>query len=144
MERVNTKLVDDVKKLGAFDLDACYSCGNCSAICPLSEGEVSFPRKMIRYAMLGLEGKIVSSAEPWLCYYCGECSETCPREADPGDRLWGLSWRVRDADLARERLLASGLDVSEVRAGRRPGTRVLTVRDGTLGVPTLLLEPPPP
>jgi catechol 2,3-dioxygenase-like lactoylglutathione lyase family enzyme len=54
---------------------------------------------------------------------------------DGGDRLWGLSWRVRDADAARARLLAAGFDVSEVRAGRRPGTRVLTVRDGTHGVP---------
>jgi catechol 2,3-dioxygenase-like lactoylglutathione lyase family enzyme len=62
--------------------------------------------------------------------------------SDPGDRLWGFSWRVRDADAARERLVAAGFDVSEVRAGRRPGTRVLTVRDGTHGVPTLLLEPP--
>jgi catechol 2,3-dioxygenase-like lactoylglutathione lyase family enzyme len=59
-----------------------------------------------------------------------------------GDRLWGLSWRVRDADAARARLLAAGIDVSEVRPGRRPGTRVLSVRDGTHGVPTLLLEPP--
>jgi catechol 2,3-dioxygenase-like lactoylglutathione lyase family enzyme len=57
------------------------------------------------------------------------------------DRLWGLSWRVADADAARARLAAAGFDVSEVRAGRRPGTRVLSVRDGTHGVPTLLLEP---
>jgi catechol 2,3-dioxygenase-like lactoylglutathione lyase family enzyme len=62
---------------------------------------------------------------------------------DGGDRLWGLSWRVRDADAARARLLAAGFDVSEVRAGRRPGTRVLTVRDGTHGVPTRLLERQP-
>jgi len=59
--------------------------------------------------------------------------------ADAGDRLWGLSWRVRDADAARARLVAAGFDASSVRMGRRPGTRVLTVRDGTHGVPTLLL-----
>jgi catechol 2,3-dioxygenase-like lactoylglutathione lyase family enzyme len=64
-------------------------------------------------------------------------------DPDAGDRLWGLSWRVRDADAARARLVAAGFDVSEVRAGRRPGTRVLTVRDGTHGTPTLLLEPQP-
>jgi catechol 2,3-dioxygenase-like lactoylglutathione lyase family enzyme len=58
-----------------------------------------------------------------------------------GDRLWGLSWRVRDADAARARLLAAGLDASEVRAGRKPGTRVLSVRSGTRGVPTLFVEP---
>ena len=60
---------------------------------------------------------------------------------EAGDRLWGLSWRVRNADAARARLVSAGFDASEVRPGRRPGTRVLTVRDGTHGVPTLLLEP---
>ncbi|WP_310784810.1 VOC family protein [Mycobacterium sp. Z3061] len=57
------------------------------------------------------------------------------------DQLWGLSWRVRDADAARARLAAAGLDVSEVRPGRKPGTRVVSVKDGTCGVPTLLIGP---
>ena len=57
------------------------------------------------------------------------------------DRLWGLSWRVPDAGSARVRLHAAGFDVSEVRPGRKPGTRVFTVRDRTCGVPTLVLEP---
>jgi catechol 2,3-dioxygenase-like lactoylglutathione lyase family enzyme len=56
------------------------------------------------------------------------------------DRLWGLSWRVRDAAAARARLAQAGLDVSEVRAGMKSGTRVFTVRDGTCGVPTLMIE----
>lgn len=56
------------------------------------------------------------------------------------DRIWGLSWRVADIDAARTRLASAGLDVSEVRTGRRPGTRVCTVHDGTLGVPTLLIQ----
>ena len=51
------------------------------------------------------------------------------------DRLWGLSWRVADAAATRARLASAGLDVSEVRAGRKPGTRVLTVRTGACGVP---------
>lgn len=57
------------------------------------------------------------------------------------DRLWGLSWRVPDADAARARLAAAGLDVSEVRTGMKPGTRVFSVRDRTCGVPTLMIEP---
>ena len=60
-------------------------------------------------------------------------------DAAAGDRLWGLSWRVRDADAAHARLLACGFDVSEVRPGRRPGTRVISVRSGTRGVPTLIV-----
>jgi len=61
--------------------------------------------------------------------------------SDRPDRLWGLSWRVADADAARARLAADGVDVSEVRNGRLPGTRVFTARSGTLGVPTLIVEP---
>ena len=90
MKRVDPRLVEEIKKLGAFDIEACYSCGNCSAVCPLCDGEVSFPRKMIRYSMLGLDDRLLSSAEPWLCYYCGECSDTCPREADPSALMMAL------------------------------------------------------
>ena len=59
------------------------------------------------------------------------------------DKLWGLSWRVADIDAVRARLLAAGIDVSEPRMGRKPGTRVMTVRSGTCGVPTLFLERTP-
>lgn len=60
----------------------------------------------------------------------------------PGrDRFFGLSWRVPDADAARARLLEAGIDTSEVRPGRKPGTRVLTVKSGSCGIPTLLIEP---
>ena len=57
------------------------------------------------------------------------------------DRLWGVTWRVNDIDAAHARLERSGFDVSEVRSGRRPGTRVFTVRNRTAGVPTLIIQP---
>lgn len=59
---------------------------------------------------------------------------------DGRDRLWGLSWRILNADAERARLAAAGSDVSDVRAGMKPGTRVFTVRSGTCGVPTLMIE----
>ncbi|MGH6950206.1 MAG: hypothetical protein ACREH4_05005, partial [Vitreimonas sp.] len=62
---------------------------------------------------------------------------------DGRDRLWGLSWRVADADAARARLAAAGANVSDVRAGLKPGTRVFTVRDRTCGVATLMIQPSP-
>ena len=70
-----------------------------------------------------------------------------PLDSDPDDSsayrdaLWGCTWRVANADAARSRLASAGLDVSEVRQGRRPGTRVFTVRSGTAGIPTLMIEP---
>jgi hypothetical protein len=56
------------------------------------------------------------------------------------DKLWGLSWRVADIEATRARLASSGVEVSEVRDGRKPGTRVATVRSSTCGIPTLLVE----
>lgn len=90
MEKVNENVLAQIKKLGAFDITACYSCGTCSAVCPLSSGTVSFPRRLIRYALLGLEKRILAAPEPWLCYYCGECSETCPRQAEPAALMMAL------------------------------------------------------
>ncbi len=62
---------------------------------------------------------------------------------DGRDKLWGISWRVVDADGTRDRLANAGLGVSEVRTGMKPGTRVFTVRDKTCGVPTLMVQPSP-
>ena len=56
------------------------------------------------------------------------------------DKLWGLSWRVADIEATRARLVTAGVSVTEVRAGRKPGTRVMSLRDGTCGIHTLLLE----
>jgi catechol 2,3-dioxygenase-like lactoylglutathione lyase family enzyme len=63
-----------------------------------------------------------------------------PRVSDAPDRLWGVAWQVPDAEATRRRLAAAGFDVSEVRPGHKPGTRVCTVRGETHGVPTLLIE----
>ena len=65
-----------------------------------------------------------------------------PGNADAAkpDGLRGICWRVLDIDATRTRLVAAGIDVSDVRIGRRPGSRVMTVKSGTCGVPTLLIE----
>ncbi len=55
------------------------------------------------------------------------------------DRIFGLAWRARDIDRAHARMMAHGVDASEIRTGRRPGTRVFTVRNRTAGVPTLVI-----
>jgi catechol 2,3-dioxygenase-like lactoylglutathione lyase family enzyme len=59
------------------------------------------------------------------------------------DKLWGLSWRVPDVEAAHARLEKANFAVTSIRAGRRPGTKVFTVRDGTIGVPTLVLSAEP-
>ena len=48
--------------------------------------------------------------------------------------------RAASMSATRQRLVAAGLEATEVRVGRKPGTRVMSLRSGTCGVHTLLLE----
>jgi catechol 2,3-dioxygenase-like lactoylglutathione lyase family enzyme len=99
-------------------------------------------------ARLGLDMALDRSHQDWgqlMFFRCGDLivEVVCRPVAGADqthDKLWGLSWRVADIDATRARLVAAGLDVSEVRIGRKPGTRVLSVRDGTCGIHTLLVE----
>lgn len=61
-------------------------------------------------------------------------------QAVPGVGLWGVAWRCDDLDSEHSRLTAAGLVLSDIRIGRKPGTRVATVREPALGTPTLLIE----
>lgn len=60
--------------------------------------------------------------------------------SDQPDSFGGLAWRVPDAEAAQARLRELGFDVSDVRTGRKPGTRVLTVRSGVPAGPALIIE----
>ncbi|HEY3408367.1 MAG TPA: 4Fe-4S dicluster domain-containing protein, partial [Propionicimonas sp.] len=82
---VNPNLITDLQKFGAADINACFSCGNCTAICPLADNDAMFPRKLIRLAQVGLTDDLVGSKELWTCYGCGLCTDRCPQEADPGE-----------------------------------------------------------
>jgi len=99
-------------------------------------------------ARLGLDMALDRTHQDWgqlMFFRCGDLIVEVVRRPIAGgdqahDKLWGLSWRVADIEAARARLLAAGLEASEVRIGRKPGTRVMSVRSGTCGIQTLLLE----
>ena len=88
--KINPTFSEELKKYGAVNLNACYNCGTCTAICSLSTNEESFPREMVRNSVLGLEDEIKSSLKPWDCYYCGECTTNCPQDANPGELMMSL------------------------------------------------------
>jgi catechol 2,3-dioxygenase-like lactoylglutathione lyase family enzyme len=102
-------------------------------------------------ARLGLDMALDRTHQDWgqlMFFRCGDLIVEVVRRPVAGgdanhDKLWGVTWRVDDIDAARARLIASGIDVSEVRNGRKPGTRVMSVRSGTCGVQTLFLERTP-
>lgn len=99
-------------------------------------------------ARLGLEMRLDRSNVEWgtrLMFF--RCADLIVEVAhflkagvsDEPDAPWGLSWRAPDVAAANARMAAAGFDVSEVRDGRKPGTRVFTVRDAPAKVPTLII-----
>ncbi len=102
-------------------------------------------------ARLGLDMRLDRTEPKWgsrlMFFRCGDMIVEVVHNlnepaSDTPDALWGLSWRTPDIDATHARLASQGFTVSEIRTGRKPGTRVFTVKDGTLGVPTLVLQPP--
>jgi catechol 2,3-dioxygenase-like lactoylglutathione lyase family enzyme len=97
---------------------------------------------------LGLDLRLDRSNPAWgarlLFFRCGDLVVEIVHDlksgvSDAPDVFGGLSWRAGNLEAARERLVKAGLDLSDIRKGRRPGSHVCTVRDGTCGVPTILL-----
>jgi catechol 2,3-dioxygenase-like lactoylglutathione lyase family enzyme len=64
-------------------------------------------------------------------------------KAHEQDELWGLALKTDDIEATHARLREQGVEISDIRDGRKPGTRVCTAKSHTLGVPTLLIEHPP-
>ncbi|MCP9625906.1 VOC family protein [Rhodopseudomonas palustris] len=101
-------------------------------------------------ARLGLDMVLDRSHHEWgrlMFFRCGDLNLEVVHRPVAGsdaehDKLWGIGWRVDDLDTARARLVEAGLTVTEPRAGRKPGTRVVTVRSGTCQIPTLLVQLP--
>ena len=104
-------------------------------------------------ARLGLDLRLDRAHPEWgthfLFFKTGglifEIVQRLKEDTDPSapDHIFGLTWTVRDMEAAHARLSGLGLDVSEIRKGRKPGSQVFTVRDGTLGVPTLFISHAP-
>lgn len=101
--RVDPILLDEMKGYGAINPEACFNCGNCTAICPLTTDDHAFPRTTIRLLQMGMRDHLLESSDPWLCYYCGDCSATCPKEAEPAETMMAARrWLTAQYDRSGE------------------------------------------
>lgn len=76
--------------LDAHDLTACYQCGTCSAVCPISSADNPFPRKEMVWVQWGLKDRALGNASIWMCHQCGTCNSYCPRDAQPANVMAAL------------------------------------------------------
>ena len=100
---IDTGLLDDIKRFGAADVSACFSCGTCTVICPLADNNGAFPRRIIRYGQVGMKDALLSSKELWTCYQCASCSDSCPQRAEPSEYM-GAARRYAIASYDKTRL----------------------------------------
>jgi catechol 2,3-dioxygenase-like lactoylglutathione lyase family enzyme len=97
---------------------------------------------------LGLDLRLDRSNPKWnarlLFFRCGNLVVEIAHDLKKGvsdgpDELWGLSWRTPDIGRCHARLKKAGVEVSEPRDGRRPGSQVMSVASHSANVPTIVI-----
>jgi len=63
------------------------------------------------------------------------------RDTTAANFFWGIAFGCKDISQMSGVLEQRGVALSEIRDGRKPGTRVATIKSHCLGIPTLLIEP---
>jgi len=63
-----------------------------------------------------------------------------PDSKNNKDKLWGFAWSVDNIEQTYNRLIKSGIEVSEVRSGRKANTLVCSIESKASPVPTLLIQ----
>lgn len=78
---------------GGEKITYCFSCGTCTATCPIQWIEENYnPRRIIKMVMLGMKEQVLSSPVIWLCSACDICYRRCPQ----GIRISDLMKAIRD------------------------------------------------
>ncbi|MFA5276751.1 MAG: 4Fe-4S dicluster domain-containing protein [Candidatus Omnitrophota bacterium] len=64
----------------AQGLNACFSCGTCSAGCPIHEVFPEYnPKKLAKMVKLGMKKQVLSNPYIWCCATCHNCEQRCPQ-----------------------------------------------------------------
>ena len=76
---------------GGENIKVCFSCGLCTAGCPISEIDENYnPRKIIHMVLLGMRQQVLSSDLIWLCSLCYTCYAHCPQNVKFTDVMRAL------------------------------------------------------
>jgi heterodisulfide reductase subunit C2 len=89
---------------GGEQIKVCYSCGTCTAGCPVTEVDARYsPRKIIREVLLGQREMVLSDELLWYCETCYACSAYCPQNVKFGDVMRALrEMAVAEGHFTRE------------------------------------------
>ena len=78
MIRVNPSIKKALHNYGEFNANKCFSCGTCTALCPMGLGIL--PREIFRFALLGAGEKVEEAQDAiFSCLLCRMCEANCPQ-----------------------------------------------------------------
>lgn len=78
----NYDAAERILALSGIQPELCYQCRKCTSGCPLTFAMDYYPDQIVRYLLLGLEDKVLSSATIWVCSSCETCTTRCPNDID--------------------------------------------------------------
>ncbi|MDI6852029.1 MAG: 4Fe-4S dicluster domain-containing protein [Deltaproteobacteria bacterium] len=136
IHELDPRFKDDLaREPGCQHLLRCFSCGVCTATCPVSEIEPEFsPSLIIRRILYGMKKELLASPALWYCARCANCSFQCPQDVRFMDIVRGLrTMAVREEFVSPEhaaRLEEAERLVQELR--RRLIRAILEKTDGDL------------
>ena len=92
LNELDSKFKYDVaEQPGGENIKVCFSCGLCTAGCPVSEIDENYnPRKIIHMVLLGMRQQVLSSDFIWLCSLCYTCYAHCPQNVNFTDLMRAL------------------------------------------------------
>ena len=86
MTKVNPDFIKKVATSEEFNATACMNCGICTAVCPMDIELL--PRKLFRYALLGLEDKVLENTNViYQCLLCKMCEENCTADVHIAENI---------------------------------------------------------
>ncbi|MBN2587655.1 MAG: 4Fe-4S dicluster domain-containing protein [Candidatus Fermentibacteraceae bacterium] len=97
---------DIASQPGAESFMRCFTCGTCTASCPVAEVNDQYdPRKIIRMSILGMRKEVLSSDILWMCSRCYTCHALCPQNVKFTDVISILrDMAVKEGYVPAERL----------------------------------------
>lgn len=73
---------------GGEKLVRCFSCGTCTASCPIRwVNEKYNPRRIIKMVEMGMEKRVLSNPFIWFCSACDLCYRYCPQGVKISDLM---------------------------------------------------------
>ncbi len=148
----------------SLDLDICVGDGQQTAEFRLSSPQLQIPRLKVDHLVLRTDDAdacielfsgvldirlaLDKTAPDWggrmLFFRAGKLTlEVIESDSEDarGNFFWGIAYQCPDIESASAEFMARGVALSPVRQGRKPGTRVASIKSHCLQIPTLLIEP---